>query len=266
MSVFGIRLAGLLLLWMAVASVAARPMARDDLKKHDDMVMKKNIEEMKKGAEIEERMRAMDSELLLKHVSAIPPFITVWSDKHLDTYKSIFEKFDLDHDARTTNNFVRVSMDTYKKEDMYTVVSKSSIESSSEDFSAAIRFRLSGTSVHDVGVIFGWTFDTRYAKGVTHDHDIEDFYTENENPDTLQLLFASTKNPPLFEGFAVVIDTSKNRHVQLKDVSLVYNDGTMSTEEMYRTATGCAANFHYWEKRDDVKIDSVRNSSTHYLL
>ncbi len=248
MSVFGIRLAGLLLLWMAVASIASRPMVKDDLMKQDDLKMKKGTDEL------EEQLRPMEHASLLKHVSAIPPFVNVKIDKHFEGHKPIRETFALANGALTSNSFIRLVMDGYNAEEHTTVVSKSTIESSSDEFSAVIKFRLSGTSVNH-GVIFGWTFNTRYIENPIN--DIEDLYLENKNLDTMHLLFSTTTEPPPFEGFAVVMDTSKNRN-GMKDVFLVYNDGTMSTELMHRTATGCDGNLHYLEKKNDARIATVR--------
>ncbi len=273
-SVVGIRLAGLLLLWIAVSTIATHPkedkMGPKDIHeslKVDNEDMLRNIELLQeKNDEFDKLLKLLEHDTkLMKHVSALPPFLDPLSHKLLDDHATLQDSFKCAQSCYVCNNFVRLLDYEYEKEENCVLSSKTSINATDETFSTVMNIRLSGTSFDDVGVVLGWVFSVR---DFPIDNDVKDLFEEKGNPDTLELLFASSVDPPPLQGFAVVIDTSqKNRNKRLKEVSLIYSTGKTSKKMMYQTAVGCDGGFHFWEERDDVDVDTVRKLiNTQYLL
>ncbi len=268
MPAFGKRWVALLLFWMTVVLMAAKATHYEGSSSSSEEEL--DILRDKDSAENDSEDLEDIERHFLKQVSLVPPFH--YSEEGVEGYTSATDLFNMSGNAIPSNSFIRLISDHERtvEEDWERgiALSKDPIREIDGGFSAFLKFRLSGTNKHGVGVVLGLAFTTRKIE-IPDDISASPHSGPVDIQESVKILFSANQsvNSAPFKGFAVIIDTSKAKHPNPGDIFMVYNNGSMLMQEMYSTAKGCNANFHYWENRDDVHISSVRKiNSTHCLL
>ncbi len=268
----------LLLLWCltAVSIALSRPLSsKEDIEK-EGREFHKNVDDMEDFDDDTDFLLKGMKDKFLKHVSAVPPFLFAKSieSEGIADFQPLQKIFKSDHHTMITNSFLRILQDHSSNSEYFertVFISEEPIGTNGDEFSVFLKFRLSGKDVQQSGVIFALTFTTGKILSISESRE-DELDHEKANNDAGYAVFGnnwmkqegSEENP--FQGFAVVIDTSKKRHKKLNDISIIYNNGLGSPESVYKAAVGCKSNFHFWSDRDDVHMLTVRKFKLHNCL
>ncbi|CAM9225147.1 unnamed protein product [Ascophyllum nodosum] len=192
--------------------------------------------------------------ILHKHLSFDPPFLDV---DHFGK-RTVGFAWDMSGVTKVLKNFVRLTPDQQSKTGA--LWSVDSIGNTV--FSAVLEFRISGKGDRFFGDgLAVWVVEPERL----HDFDdlrYGDFYTDDIHygwGGDIKELRADLPAGDFhgfvekFKGLGVIVDTYRNEEFYSahKDVTVVYNTGNLTREEMIKGSVGCNAQVRYYENRDD---------------